>query len=1057
MIKGLLSLINVVEGEEKPVLLLLGQGFFMGVFLATYKIVATTLFLNHLSDYIREAFFISGVLGIISTFLYASLQNRIHYSRLVIFNMVLVFAFIAITRVMFFYYDINWVIFALFVMLGPITSVLLLSFWGVFGRLFDLRQSKRIIGGIDTGQLIAIIITTFSIPFFIPFIADITNLLLVGEAGIIISLVFMIVIHSKFEISSFHHQIGPRPEETKFKNMFKSNYVIVLSAFLLFSMMVFTFIDYSFMNVTEQQYPDEKQMASFLGVFEGSIMILSLLIQTFVNDKLISMYGLKTSLLVLPVLLILFTGLALFSGHYFGFDITNSNFIWFFLFIVLSKLFVTTLREATENPVFKLFFMPLDSKIRFDVQVKIEGLVNEFARALGGGLILLLGLIPSFELIHYSWILVLIIGVWIYLIFKMYHLYRVNIRLKLERQKNEASKMELKGKDLLIMKLFDSINTDAPGVMTFALRLLAKISPEVFKSTISDFRKEKDNNIKKLVLINLESDFSFIHIANLSEDLEEMRSLHSLTEEGHSNELLFGDNIRDMIHSIYPEERKLAAELIGVDHFEDSTIMLIELLNDVDGRVVKAAMNTAALLKKTELLPFIYDNLQKKNFMEAAADALISFGDEAFINLETIFYNTEDVNVKLRILYIYSKIANARAKELLWGKTNYPDKKVQSNAFLFLSHCDFKAKDDQIQRIKFAIESDISDIVKNLGAIEKFVEIPDACLKDLISALKEEIRHIHAHIYMLLSMIYDQNSIQLVRENIQTQTNEGISYAIELLDVFLSEDLKQKIIPVFDDTSDLERIRRLQMFYPQVDTDITKLMKSIINKDFNQINRWTKACAIRCLGERKVAETYNIDLIANMFNPDDLISEVSAWSLRNIDLALYNDNIGRLDFSKRTYIDNLMIGQELDHSSKLRPHMKFEIASFMKRASIFSDLPSSIIVIIADMIEEIFLEDDTVIDTEEWDNDSYYIVFSGGIEVRDKNNEVLLDFKSGDFPGEDINLNFFSSEVNFHTISDTELLKINKSQFIDLITSEYDATITILNSFQKEEASSNFV
>ena len=76
MIKALLSILNVVEGEEKPVLLLLGYGFFMGIFLAAYKIVATTLFLSQLSEYIREAFFISGVLGVLSTWIYSSLQNR---------------------------------------------------------------------------------------------------------------------------------------------------------------------------------------------------------------------------------------------------------------------------------------------------------------------------------------------------------------------------------------------------------------------------------------------------------------------------------------------------------------------------------------------------------------------------------------------------------------------------------------------------------------------------------------------------------------------------------------------------------------------------------------------------------------------------------------------------------------------------------------------------------------------------------------------------------------------------------------------------------------------
>ena len=89
MVKALLSILNVVEGEERPVLMLLGYGFFMGVFLAAYKIVATTLFLNQLSEYIREAFFVSGLLGLISTWLYATLQNRVHYSKLIIFNIIL--------------------------------------------------------------------------------------------------------------------------------------------------------------------------------------------------------------------------------------------------------------------------------------------------------------------------------------------------------------------------------------------------------------------------------------------------------------------------------------------------------------------------------------------------------------------------------------------------------------------------------------------------------------------------------------------------------------------------------------------------------------------------------------------------------------------------------------------------------------------------------------------------------------------------------------------------------------------------------------------------------
>ena len=69
MIKGLLSLMNVAESEEKPVILLLGYGFFMGVCLAILKIVATTLFLNdpELVVNLSEEFFVNGILGCSST------------------------------------------------------------------------------------------------------------------------------------------------------------------------------------------------------------------------------------------------------------------------------------------------------------------------------------------------------------------------------------------------------------------------------------------------------------------------------------------------------------------------------------------------------------------------------------------------------------------------------------------------------------------------------------------------------------------------------------------------------------------------------------------------------------------------------------------------------------------------------------------------------------------------------------------------------------------------------------------------------------------------------
>jgi len=1044
MIKALLGILNVVEGEEKPVLYLLGYGFFMGVFLAAYKIVATTLFLNNLSEYLREAFLISGLLGILSTWLYGYLQNRARFSKLIIFNILTVLVFIFTVKGLFTFFDSNWLIFILFVMLGPITSLLVLGFWGIFLRLFDPRQTKRIIGGVDSGQLIAIIITTFSIPFIMPYVNDITNILIVGAVSLAISILFFGSITRKFQMTSTTGQDKEIREQTRFSKIFSDKYVIYLSVFLFLSMSAFVFVDYSFMNVTEQQYPEEKQLASFLGVFEGSIMILSLLMQTLANEKILSMYGIKTSLFLLPVILFIFTILALGSAYLFGFDATSPEFIWFFLFVALSKLFVTTLRDSTENPVFKLFFMPIDSRIRFDVQIKVEGTVNELSRALAGGFIFLLGFLPFINLVHYTWILIAIIIAWSYMIVKIYHLYRENVRMKLERQKEEADKVEQRGKTLLLSRLFDSIEGQNPSLMIFALRALSKIAPDLFKKRIETIKNDHSIDVTNKVLQTLEGDFSFLHVASL-------KRIESQKKEGRKkkdqDKYSFEEEIAEMINSANPTERKLAAELISATEISENTAPLIELINDSDTSVVTATMKAAADLKKPELLIFICDNLQKPKLKDSAIDALVVYGELAFQNLEKLFENSErNVDIKNEIIGIYGKVGGEEAREFLWDKIDYPDKKVTTQVLLSLSHSGFKADTSQIPRIKQFIQDDVATLVWNLRAINSLTHKDSEYYSGIIESLREENEHHYSHLFMLLSMIYDQKSIQLVKENIDSGTRDGVAYGVELLDVFLADDLKQQIIPLLDDIADIDKVRRLEMLYPAIEMSESELIRMIINKEFSQVNRWSKALALYGIGKNGRETDFNMELIANLFNPDLLLKEVCAWSMYKIDPEFFKHQIDRLLPLEKDHLRNIILGQHKDFESPLRPNMRFEIVNFLREKTHLLKLPYYVLASIVDFMEDVYLEGNTQIGPSEWKNDCFYIVYHGLLEVRDKDNILIDRFEQGSFLGEQINIDLLDEEISFVVDEDTVLLRIEKNKFLELITNEYDVTIKLLES-----------
>jgi hypothetical protein len=127
-----------------------------------------------------------------------------------------------------------------------------------------------------------------------------------------------------------------------------------------------------------------------------------------------------------------------------GFDKQESpaGFVFFFLFVAISRMFNWTLRDSLENPVFKLFFIPLDNRIRFNVQSKVEGLVNEVARFVTGLLIFGFAFLPFFKIIHISVLILILVGIYFVVVSRMYTGYRSQIKAKLESSDFQLEKLE---------------------------------------------------------------------------------------------------------------------------------------------------------------------------------------------------------------------------------------------------------------------------------------------------------------------------------------------------------------------------------------------------------------------------------------------------------------------------------------------------------------------------------------------------------------------------------------------------------------------------------------
>lgn len=1054
--------------------LLLGMGFFMGVFLATYQIGSETLFLNILGEkYLDVAFFTTGGLGIISTLLFVFLQRRVKYSSLIISNLFLIFIFMALMRAAFEWTDYKGVVgtfeilpFIMFVMIGPISAITLLGFWGIFGRLFDLRASKRIIGGIDTGALTATIIAFFSIPQLtkLPFINSTYDLLFVSALasfGIFFFTIWIVKDYNVNKVTKVENS-KTKPEEVSFMKLINDPYLRLLSLFLIFSMGASVFVDYTFYSATKIMYPDENKLSNFLSYFNGTIMIMSFLIQSFLNDLIIGRFGLKVALMTMPLILILFTIGGIIAGHIFGYEVKTDEFLMFFMFTACAKAFTASLKDALESPAFKLFFLPMDIRIRFDIQTRIEGVINELATLVAGAAQIGLGLLLFFKLIHYSYfILGLAAGV-VYLSAKLFAQYKETLKKTLEEQKKALQDTGTRNEHNTMNVIKSEIQSRDPEKVISGLKLLEKLDPIQFEFALLDLLNVRYPDVRRHAYSKLDEYLVHEALDIIKNDyktegdqdvlIAANQCLKNL-EEAVATELN-EVSIRRLVRSTDSKDRVKGARLLIKSTEEKYLPYLLELLRDINPSVRKAAMITAGKMRRPELWPNLIENLHLSSYGNTAMSALVHTGEATFHNVDSSFYKTgQHRAAMLRLVQIIGRIGGRQAIDLLWKKIDYPDKKIVSEILLGLSYMGFKARDFQAARIKIAVESEIGDIAWNIKAA---LDVPKDNEIDLMlhEALREEDKLNYENIFMLLSMIYDPQNVKLVKENILNGTTDSITFAVEMLDIFVEEELKPKLIPIMDDLKVEERLALLLNNYPPEEFEsYYDLLLQIINRDYNRINRYTKALAFYRIGLMQGVEVTK-DLIANLFNPDKLLLETAANTIYKLDKTAYHIHTKRLKPTIKKELDKAILppvfkGEDEDFHQKL---LLIERVLLLKEVPELSTVSGDLITYISEVLDEIRVTEGTTL-VEEGDNGSVpvYFVVDGVVDIYEGDRKIGERVRAGVI-GHEVILE--TNRFNYTALVRTQatVLVLKKDDLMDLMSRHLEIVEAYLRVLNRTES-----
>lgn len=1046
----LLRFLAIESDEVERVLLLFIMGFSMGMFMATISVASQSLFLEHFSEEkdLPVAFVVSGFFGLIATILYNFLQNRIPFPLLATISLLTVAAitgFIEFGEG--FFSDPNYLYAFGFTQILPFTFIVYLIFWGSFGRLFNLRQAKRLVGVVDIGAMMAAFIAFFSIPILLNIFGNQTQSLY-GIA--LASVLVFILLFLYLSVKHLNKTISFKKEKTLYKKLsikeFAQNrYIVYMSLFIIFSMMVMTFVDYSFFNVTSLQF-DTASLANFISYFEGTVVVFCFLFQVLATDRIQSIYGMRISLLVSPVLIGFFTLAALLLGSFFGYSPADNYFVLFFMMIAVSKLFIRSLKEALDNPTLKLYLLPIESKIRIDVQTKIEGIVTAAASIIAGGFIILITQFEIFNLIFITIFTLPLIGLWFFSVNKMHQSYRHTLQNTLVKNK-ETVEVAVTKEYTLNEVLEKQVTSTAEDKVIYGLKLMEKLEPALFENAVMRLTDSDNLRIRKFAEekiqnLGVEKDPSKQEVRNLAQQ--------AVSETEDSDLLSISpEKLMKLSKSPRQQDRLLAAKLLRKLLSAKTIFILLELLRDADPRVRFEALFTARKNRRMETWPVLIEMLNSPLYGHHAAAALKAAGERVLTTLETAFHKSGQSDlVMLRIVQIMGRIGGDQALQLLWRKADYPDKRIVKQILYSLRYINYQAQGREVRDVTDLLETEISKTMWNLAALEELPGTPE--FRFLREALREEISQNYDQITMLLSILYDPQSVELVRENIESDDPDNIAFAIELLDLFIDPELKPKLLPLLDDSSTEEKLRLLQVYFPRERYTPIQVINYLLNRDFNLNNRWTKVCAIH-------ASAYMPDfrisrgLIAQVFNSDRLLQETAAWVVYQKDKRAFADIRERLPHRDKRFLDAAIENNQLLDGLEDGFFLEIEMVMFIKQLPVFRSIHGSLICDLADKITPVELMMGEKIKLPAHEDSKFILIVAHGEVKLMEEDHILQILKKGSVYGELFQHGPALSATQVMATERTILFRINLLDFYFVMANHHELVQGLIRNITEQK------
>ncbi len=851
--KMLINTFSLKKDEVNKFLLLFFHSFFVGMFIALYFVQANSVFIkNYGSEQLPFAYILAGLFGYIISSIYSYFHQKIKSQYLFISALAFMLLITLTGRISLGFVDERTLSFFIFIWAWPFISLSGIESGGLAIRLLNLVQVKRLFGLINMGGVTASVLGYLFVPILIKIIGTSYNLLYIACGSLSIAVLILIYIYKKFPEIYERTKVIKSEQKTSFKNLLKDSYFKLIFLSVTLSMTVIYLTDFGFLSAIKAQvnilFKEEGSVAAYMALVFAGLKIGELII-SFMSGRILIKYGVRTGLVALPVVI----SFIVFFSLIIGFSLGVAG-ILFLSLMTANKSMERIIRRGIDDPAFNILYQPLPTNMQLAVQTKV-GVVMQFSIAFAGAFLLLISFIltdkSGFHLKYFPVFFLPVAVFWLYTARRLYLGYKKKLRDILkespEPKKLETSKYQY-GTEVLSKKL-KKFNVN---VVRLSATILTETNPWIFEPFLSSLIKEGDELVQKAVLKNIDPTWKeragkqietgFQNVQN--NEIKELskRAISLLDYSGILKPT--NEELEKLINSGEQNDLLLLVKyLVKFGSEINQTEKYIKFLIRHDEAILKnSAVRLAVSVKSDVIVGEIVELIKSPKYYHIATVAILDIGEKALTKLDRLFDDSDEPEVKLKIIEIYAKMGSSAAKTLIVKHINYPLRDIQLSVIWALFYCKYQAPEEDQNGIKNKIIQVTENLLTILISIND-IQNEKNTLK-LFLALDQEKETNYEILFNLLSFLHEPRIINLIKKNI---TGKNTVYALELIDNFIQADLKPYIIPIFDDISGIQKIKKLSKFFPQKKLSFNDRLLFLLTLDYDKISTWAIAMTLEML------------------------------------------------------------------------------------------------------------------------------------------------------------------------------------------------------------------